>query len=42
MQNATYDLVTKSEGGGQAGVVDKLVTNYLKKLGIKPQQGMRQ
>jgi hypothetical protein len=38
--NSTFDLVTASEAGGQAGVVDRLVTNYLHKLGIK-QPAMR-
>jgi hypothetical protein len=42
IQNATHELVTKSEGGGAAGVVDKLVANYLKKIGIKPQPGQRE
>lgn len=40
MQNATYELVTKAESGGTEGVVDRLVTNYLKKIGMK-QQGYR-
>lgn len=34
-QNATYELVTQAESGPTAGVVDRLVTNYLTKLGIK-------
>jgi hypothetical protein len=38
MQNATYDLVTKSESGGPGGVVDKLVSNYLSKIGINQQR----
>lgn len=35
--NATRELVTASEGAGPGGVVDKMVANYLKKIGIKHQ-----
>jgi hypothetical protein len=40
-QNATYELVTAAEGKGPGGVVDRMVANYLKKLGVKPQQVRR-
>jgi hypothetical protein len=36
--NATYDLVTKAEAGGAQGVVDRLVANYLKKVGLDPRR----
>jgi len=39
--NATQELVTKSEATGPAGVVDKMVANYLQKIGIKQQPGQR-
>jgi hypothetical protein len=35
MNNATFDLVTQAESGPTAGVVDRLVTNYLTKIGVK-------
>jgi hypothetical protein len=31
-QNATYDLVTEAEKGGQEGVVNKILANYLNKI----------
>ena len=42
-QNAMYDLVTDAEKGGASGVVDKMVADYLKKIGMKrpPRPGMR-
>ena len=35
VQNATFDLVSKVEKGGPAGVVDRLVSNYLAKISAK-------
>lgn len=34
-QNASYELVTSSEGKGPGGQVDRMVANYLAKIGIK-------
>ena len=39
--NATQELVAKSEATGPGGVVDKMVANYLQKIGIKQQPGQR-
>jgi hypothetical protein len=41
MQNASYDLVTGAEGKGPGGVVDRLVDNYMKKIGVKQTAGVR-
>jgi hypothetical protein len=35
MLNHTYKLVTASETSGPQGQVDKMVANYLKKIGVK-------
>jgi hypothetical protein len=42
MQNSTFDLVSSAERGGPQSKVDRIVANYLKKIGIKPQPGGRQ
>jgi hypothetical protein len=39
--NATYDLVTASEGKGPGSQVDRMVANYLSKIGIKQQPARR-
>ena len=39
--NDTYERVSKEEAAGAPQVVDRMVADYLKKLGIKPQQMRR-
>ena len=40
-QNATFELVTASEGKGPGGQVDRMVSNYLAKIGVKQQPAQR-